>query len=120
MDPSDTMVYRLRAAGPQPLDWERVGAPWVEIKTVELALDNTKDMTRFQLLPPKLGTFSEDGERHRALRRLLEQWADLLTASKRAQMNVEDRSEWPPQSHMPWVVDTLENMPVVVWLRRQK
>ncbi len=119
MEQSDTVVYSLRAPRPQPLDWKRVGAPWVEIKTVELALDYTQDMTRFHLLIPKLGLLSGQDTRPIVIRRLLGQWADLLTASKKAQLNVKDRSVWPPESYMPWVVDSLENMPVVVWLRRQ-
>ncbi len=115
----DTKLYSLRADGPKPLDWDSMGGPCVELKTLELALDYTRDMTRFQLLQPKMGVVSERQERHVVLRRLLDQWANLLTACKKAQMNVEDGSAWPPKSYMPWSPDSLDNMPVVVWLRRQ-
>ena len=115
----DTVVYSLRADGPKPLDWEKVGGPWIEVKALEINLDYTKDMTRFLFRPPKWRSLSGQQEREVMLRRFLDQWTDLLTASKKAQMNVEDISAWPPQSHMPWRIDSLYNMPVVAWLRRQ-
>ena len=118
MDWPDTAVYSLRADGPTPLEWEKVGSPWIEIRSLEFGLDYTEDMTQFHVLPPKPEVFSGRTDREMVLQGLIEQWADLLIAFKIAQMNEADASAWPPRSHMPWNVDCLMEMPVVVWLRR--
>ncbi len=90
----------------------------VEIRTLELALDYSRDMTRYQLCSPQIRTVRQE-ERTSLVGGLLQQWVDLLKASKMAQMQKEDLSAWPPPSYVPWRVDRLEEMPVVVWLRRQ-
>ena len=119
MNSPDTVLYSLRADGLSPLEWEKLGSSWIEIRSLEFALDYTEDMIQFHLYPPNLEVFPGGMDREMLLQRLVDQWADLLTACKRAQMNVEDASAWPPQSHMPWIPQSLMDMPVVAWLGRQ-
>ena len=54
------------------------------------------------------------------VKRFADQWAEILLAYKKVHMNVEEDSAWPPKSHLPWIPNSLEDMPVVVWLRTQQ
>ena len=121
LEQPNTKVYSLRADGVTSLDWNKVGGPWIEIKTLELGLDYTKDMRRFGLLVPKTTPHTKERDgRDLILMRYLDQWVQLLTLTKKWQMNVEDNSRWPPESHRPWIPDSWRTMPVVVWLRKQQ
>ena len=121
LEQPNTVVYSLRAGGVTPLNWDIVGGPFIEIKALELGLDYTKDMHRFQLLTPKTTPHSDDKDaRDQTLTSYLERWVRLLTSTKKAQMNDEDKSRWPPRSHMPWRPASWRTMPVVVWLRKQQ
>ena len=113
-----TVVYNLRSKGPIPLNWNMIGGPWVEIKTMEFALDYTKVMECFQVTYVNTRGLNEEDAR-KVSQRVLNQWAEVLSSTKKAQMHVEDALAWPPTSHMPWTPQNLLEMPVVVWLRRQ-
>jgi hypothetical protein len=104
--------------GPRELKWESVGGPWIEIKAIELALNYMEDMTRFQLNQPKVHG-AKDARREEIAKDLLYMWVECILAAKRAQMNIELRSAWPKPEHIPWKINHLSDMPVVVWLRRQ-
>jgi hypothetical protein len=104
--------------GPREMQWDLVGGPWIEIKTIELALNYMEDMTRFQLNQPKVHG-AKDARREEIAKELLYMWIDCIQAAKLSQMNIEPPTAWPQQEHIPWTIKDLSDMPVVVWLRRQ-
>ena len=103
----------------RPLKWARIGGgQFVEVRTIELALDYTSNMTRYQILQPKLHGIATK-QRPDVLRRMLDEWVAVVTAVKQAQMQCTWRHEWPPEDMLPWWPTTLQWMPVVCWVRKQ-
>ena len=103
----------------RPLEWSMIGGgPYVEVRTIELALDYTSNMTRYQILQPKLHGIPAD-ERPGVLRKMLDEWVAVVTAVKKAQMQCTWSREWPPEDMLPWWPTTLQWMPVVCWVRKQ-
>ena len=100
------------------MKWDSVGGPWIEIKTIELALNYMEDMSRFQLYQPKLHK-ADEARREEIAKDLLDKWVECILAAKRSQMNIELNTAWPLPEHIPWQINQLSDMPVVVWLRRQ-
>ena len=57
-------VCNIRRGGLVEVDWSRVGGPYVEVKTLELAANFMTDMTRYQVNPPETsGRSWEERER---------------------------------------------------------
>ena len=103
----------------RPLRWNMIGrGPFVEVRTIELALDYTSNMTRYQVLQPKLHGIPAE-MRPRKLQQMLNDWVEVVTAVKHAQMQCTARPEWPADCMLPWRPTTLPWMPVVCWLRKQ-
>ena len=113
-----TVLQHVRGDRVVALDWELVGGPYVEIKTIEIALNYKDIMYRYQILQPTFQK-AEQADREQVVRNLFGLWAELLMIEKRRQMNIEDRAAWPPLSFLPWDIHEVWDMPVVVWLRRQ-
>ena len=116
----NTAVYLLLASEVKELNWGLLGREHVEIRSFELALDYSRDMTRLHVQQPKQGMLTPGHPREMLVKRFADQWAEILLAYKKVHMNVEEDSAWPPKSHLPWIPESLEDMPVVVWLRTQK
>ncbi len=92
----------------------------VHCKTLELPLNYEEHMLRYQFrtLPkPRRGdnTRQEWLDRSRAY---LAAWVELMIAEKRRQMNVMEGWLWP--KWLPWTVDGVFTMPIVLWLSKPK
>ena len=48
----------------------------------------------------------------------IKQWAELLVAEKRGQMDITDRKLWPQIP--PWPVRNVNDMPIVLWMPKAK
>ena len=64
-----------------------MGGPYIQAKIVELALDQ-----------------------HRVLRKLIDEWVDLMQATQTAQIQEEHRRAWGRQAFRPWPITSLEEM----------
>ena len=116
------MLRNTRDGSDEPcvLEWGRVGGgSYVEVRTVELALDFTQNMTRYQVLQPKFHGI-DPKERPAVLKEMLEGWVDLVTTVKKAQMEFTPTREWPAERMLPWWPTELSMMPVVCWVRKQE
>ena len=116
------MLRKTRDGSDEPcvLEWHRIGGgPYVEVRTIELALDYTSNMTRYQVLQPKLHGIDPQ-ERPKVLKRMLDGWVELVTTVKQAQMQCSSRREWPADRMLPWWPYKLPLMPVVCWVRKQE
>ena len=72
-------------------------------------------MERVQLnLISKQG--STVAEWHKQIRTHLSMWCTFLKAHKQRQLTIEDRTHWP--DNLPWPVNTVWDMPVVIWLAK--
>ena len=111
-------LYHVKSSGLFPVEWIKIGGPWVEIKSIELELNYTKHMYCYQMLQIKAHGLTAD-EKQTCTRSLLDDWVEIITSTKQAQMQVNDETQWPPRSHLPWTPHTWQEMPIVVWLRRQ-
>ena len=76
-----------------------------------------KDMRRWQLLQPRGGKNVDEQSRAEVLTGCLRQWVSVMISAKTAQMQSENRNDWP--SEVPWAISELHDMPVVLWLKRQ-
>ena len=118
-------VWSLRAGGTTPWeseDWSDMGidesTAFLEVKAVELALNYTEHMTRFQLRRPNLtGVPREKRSEH--AKDMLKMWTKVMQSSKRAQMQTEQHSGWPPDDFRPWKIVKEEDMPMVLWIAEQ-
>ena len=99
----------------QKLEWKYVSYDYVEIKTIELTLDFTKHMQRYQLFQPRFG----DGDHTEVARKLLDRWTEVVVTAKSWQQNIEDMSQWPAEGVIPWDIQEPGHMPVVVWIKKQ-
>ena len=91
-------------------DWKKMGIVEedrvvLEVKAVELALDYTKHMTRFQLHRPNLTRVPRQQWFRRA-KEMLKMWTKVMKSSKRAQMQTEEPRDWPPGEMRPWPFDS--------------
>ena len=115
-------ILRVNEDGKQELrvlDWKAIGGgPFVEVRTIELALDYTSNMIRYQVLQPKFHGIAPE-KRAEVLKEVLKEWMDLMLAVKSAQMQCTSSRVWPADSMGPWKAESLMWMPVVCWLRRQ-
>ena len=107
-------MYNLRITGPLSLQWWKVGGPYVEVKTVELASNFMTDMTRYQVMPPERSGKSRK-ECRQLGREVLDKWYKILLATKKEQMQLP-LDKFPA---VPWDIEDLDTMPVVVWITRQ-
>ena len=110
-------VYCVKLPKLEPTDWSLIGGPYVEVKAIELALDFRRDMRRWHLLQPKVKNVDEQS-RAEVLTGYLRQWTSVMISAKTAQMQSENRNDWP--SEVPWDINELRDMPVVLWLKRQR
>ena len=111
-------MYNIRATGLIGLDWWRVGGPYVEVKTVELAANFMTDMTRYQVNPPETsGRLWE--ERESLGLEVLRMWREILVSTKKEQMQLTS-DKFPEESFLPWGLPReLDEMPVALWIKRQ-
>ena len=116
-DLPDEPVYSVKLPRLVALEWSLIGGPYVEVKAIELALDFRKDMRRWQLLQPHVGKNVDEQSRAEVLTGCLRQWVSVMISAKTAQMQSENRNDWP--SEVPWAISELHDMPVVLWLKRQ-
>ena len=87
------------------------GVDLLEVRAVELALDYTKQDSRFMLCKPR----DIPGAKN-----FLWRWARVLESTKSAQMQAEERYLWPGEDQRPWRFKNLQTMPVVLWLSRKQ
>ena len=115
----DTILYLLKQHSHEELLWGNIGE-YIEIKSLELNLDYTTEMHRFQFLQISQGdtplTLRQKDEQTRAY---LKQWASIIESTKQRQMQIEDMSRWPPPRQRPWEINCVEDMPVVIWVKKQ-
>ena len=118
VDASWDHVYNIRATGLIGLDWWRVGGPYVEVRTVELAANFMTDMTRYQVNPPETsGRLWE--ERESLGLEVLRMWREILVSTKKEQMQLA-LDKFPEESFLPWGLPReLNEMPVALWIKRQ-
>ena len=94
---------------------KQVDADKVHCNTLELALNYHEVMIRYQFRTPK----KDLGIARQALlekcRRYVNMWIELILADKRRQMHAS-REIWP--HWMPWEVNTVWDMPIVLWLSK--
>ena len=111
-------VCNIRRSGLIEVDWSRVGKPYVEVKTVELAANFMTDMTRYQVIPPETsGRLWE--ERERLGLEILRWWREILVSTKKEQMQLT-ADKFPEERFLPWGLPReLNDMPVALWLKRQ-
>ena len=111
-------VCNIRRSGLVEVDWSRVGGPYVEVKTVELAADFMTDMTRYQVIPPETsGRLWE--EREQLGLEILRWWRKILVSTKKEQMQLP-ADKFPEMRFLPWGLPReLNDMPVALWLKRQ-
>ena len=111
-------VCNIRRSGLVEVDWSRVGGPYVEVKTLELAADFMTDMTRYQVIPPETsGRFWK--EREQVGLDLLRWWRKILVSIKKEQMQLP-ADKFPEMKFLPWGLPReLNDMPVALWLKRQ-
>ena len=103
----------------RPLRWDMIGrGPFVEVRTIEMALDYTSNMCRYQILQPNMHGMPAE-RRPAKVQEMLNEWVDVVRAVKEAQMQCTARPEWPADCMLPWWPTCLEWMPVVCWLRKQ-
>ena len=103
----------------RPLRWDMIGrGPFVEVRTIEMALDYTSNMCRYQILQPNMHGMPAE-RRPAKVQEMLNEWVDVVRAVKHAQMQCTARPEWPADCMLPWWPTCLEWMPVVCWLRKQ-
>ena len=111
-------MYNIRITGLVGLAWWRVGGPYVEVKTVELASNFMTDMTRYQVIPPERSGRSMN-ECRKLGREVLSMWYAILHATKKEQMQLTGPGTWPTDKFLPWDIHELDTMPVVVWIKRR-
>ena len=56
----DVPLFIITTAELKPLKWHDIGGPYVELKTIELALNFMEDMTRFQLNQPTMPNLNRE------------------------------------------------------------
>jgi len=96
----------------EPLQRAGVGGDVVSFKTIELALNYDRYLTRYQFQPlPKPRGLSDE----EYLRGYLNAWAELLKQEKQRQLNMRGDRVWPPT--LPWKVSGLWDMPVIIWFK---
>ena len=95
----------------------------IHCKGLELALNYHERMIRFAFhIPPKNGNDGQqldDGDWLRKCSRYIQKWIDLIIQEKKRQMQLPDDfwpPSWPPRSE----VKTVYQMPMVMWLSKEK
>ena len=114
-------VHFLKTPHAEVLELEQVNESKVHCKTLELALNYHQRMIRYQFRTPSRR--SEDGRELtrpawlEKCRRFLKMWIELILAEKRRQLQFSP-DMWPPCP--PWRVTNVWDMPIVLWLSKQK
>ena len=65
---------------------------------------------------PKLGLAA--AEWHEEVRKHLRSWWEFIKLHKQQQLSIENETQWP--SSLPWAVNELWDMPVVIWLTKKQ
>ena len=111
-------VCNIRRSGLVEVDWSRVGGPYVEVKTLELAADFMTDMTRYPVIPPETSGRFWKGREQKAFK-FLRWWRKILVSTKKEQMQLP-AERFPEMKFLPWGLPReLNDMPVALWLKRQ-
>jgi len=116
----EQQVHFLRP-DPQVLELKDVNESKVHCKTLELALSYHQKMIRYQIRTPSRR--SEDGreltrpEWLAKCKRYLKNWMELIYTEKVRQLRFA-KDMWPPS--LPWGVTTVYDMPIVLWLSKEK
>ncbi len=109
-------IYFVQGDAVRILSFHNVSSVCAQFKTFELGLDYRNTMERVQLnvIPRSRLTLEEW---HVKIRSYLSMWWTCLKRHKQQQFTIEDRTQWP--SNLPWSVETVGDMPVVVWLTKE-
>ena len=111
----DQPVWCVRSAALNQMSVSNVANDVVHCKVVELPLNYHQVMGRYQFRrPPKSGLTTEKW--HDRCRHYLNMWIELLVAEKRRHMHASAEM-WP---HVPWQVDGVSTMPIVLWLSKHE
>ena len=103
-------VYHIRYGNVHSIDWDALGGAFAEVKIVEFSLDYMRDMVRYQIYQPVLTGMRQD-LRQQTARSLIDMWTEVVHSWTSAHAwNI-----YPP----PWLVQSEEDIPVVVWLKKQ-
>ena len=98
------------------LELEKVNESKVHCKTLELALNYHQRMIRYQFRTPSKGELTRPAWLEKC-RRYLKMWIELIVTEKVRQLHFS-REMWPPSP--PWGVTTVYDMPIVLWLSKEK
>ena len=111
----DQPVWFLKTGLMRELRVWDVNPEVVHCKVVELPLNYHQVMIRYQFrTPPKGGLMNENWLDHCS--DYINMWIDLIIAEKRRQMHAS-AEKWP---EVPWEVDGIFSMPIVLWLSKQE
>lgn len=114
-----TGMFLVRKSGVEPFDKKATGGACAEIKMFELGIDYDVEMVRYMLAQRsyKKVTTSRSIQLELA-QKTIQMWATVITAEKNWQMAARN-ARVPDKTHLPWCINNIYEMPVVVWLRKQ-